>query len=72
MNNEYKNNTSKKATNYVLPESASELNISTLESNTFNFNKFPSNLFISHISNINKHIFSLNNKFFSQKFIQFS
>ena len=37
MNNEYKNNTYKKATNYVLPENASELNIKTLESNNIIF-----------------------------------
>ena len=60
MNNEYKNNTYKKATNYVLPENASELNIKTLESNNIIFgndlllNKYPKkignlNAYFSHI-----------------------
>ena len=47
MNNDFKNNTYKKATNYVLPQNTSELNISTLESNTIIYgndsliNKYP-------------------------------
>ena len=47
MNNEYKNNTYKKATNYVLPQKTSELTISSLESNNIIYgndlliNKYP-------------------------------
>ena len=61
MNNEYKNNTYKKATNYVLPENASELNIKTLESNNIIFgNDLLLNKYPKKIGNLNAYFYYKN------------